>query len=212
MKNHLKSIMAMTFCLIFGAVQALPSFAQQGSGNAKQAVLAELTSKLDTKSAKAGDAVTAKTLAELKMIDGAMLPKGSKLSGKVTQVESKASGNGMASVSILFDQVTIKGGQSKPIQGVLVAISPRPSLSDESASSAALPTASTRSVASTAVATGAGLNATAERGENSSMPPGSSLKGVQLDSKLNADGSAPLRSTGKDIRLESGMRIEVGLM
>ncbi|QNI33028.1 hypothetical protein H7849_03360 [Alloacidobacterium dinghuense] len=208
----MKSSIALSFCLLFGLAQSHPSFGQQdASSKAKQAVLAELTSKLDTKSAKAGDAITAKTIADIKMNDGSTLPKGSKLSGKVTQVESKAAGNGTASVSVLFDRLMTKDGQSKPIQGVLVAIAPRPSVSDQIASSGSLPQASTRGVASTAVATGAGLNANEERGENSSMPSGSSVKGVQLDTKLAADGSAVLHSQ-KDIHLESGMKIEVGLM
>ena len=206
MKYCLKRITATTFCLILGMAQASLSFAQQ-----KQAVLAELTSKLDTKSAKVDDVVTAKTIADLKMADGTTLAKGSKLSGKVTQVASKAAGNGTASVSILFDQAAIKGGESKPIHGVLVAIAPRPSLSDEGASSSALPAASTRSVASTTQETGAGLGPASVIGA-SSMPSGSSVKGVQLDGNLNADGSASLHSTDKDIRLESGMRVEVGLM
>lgn len=208
MKYSFKKITVTTFCLILGMAQATLSFAQDTSAT-KQAVLAELTSKLDTKSAKVGDAVTAKTIADLKMADGSTLAKGSKLSGRVTQVESKSAGNGTASVSILFDQAMMKGGESKPIRGVLVAIAPRPSLSDGGASSSALPSASTRSVASTAQATG--LSSAGESGP-SSMPSGSSVKGVELDNKLNADGSAPLHSTDKDIRLESGMRIEVGLM
>lgn len=213
MNNFLKNLIAVAIFLIFATATPQLSFGQQdASSNAKQAVLAELTSKLDTKSEKIGDAVNAKTIADMKMTDGSTLPKGSKLSGKVTQVESKASGNGTASVSIVFDQVATKGGQPKPIHGVLLAIGPRPSLSDETASSASLPNASTHSVASTAVATGAGLGANDERAQNQSIPPGSSVKGIQLDSKLSADGSTALRSTQKDIRLESGMRIEVGLM
>src|SRR5277367_4286795 len=156
-KVHHYTVMnlAVSFCLLFGLTQHFPSFAQQDpSSKVKQAVLAELTSKLDTKSAHAGQVITAKTIADMKMTDGSILPKGTKLSGKVTQVESKASGNGTASVSIVFDQLMTKGGQSKPIQGVLVAIAPSPSLSDQIASSGSLPNASTRSVASTAVATG----------------------------------------------------------
>lgn len=213
MNNFLKNLIATAIFLTFATATPQMSFGQQqdSSSNVKQAILAELTSKLDTKSAKVGDAVAAKTIADMKMSDGSTLPKGSKLSGKVTQVVSKASGSGTASVSIVFDQVTMKGGLSKPVHGVLVAIEPRPSLSDETASSASLPNASTHSVASTAVATGAGLGINDEHGQNQSIPPGSSVKGIQLDSKL-ADGSAALRSTQKDIRLEGGMRIEVGLM
>lgn len=211
MKSYRKNLITTSLCLLFGLAQFHESLGQEVSSKAKRAVLAELTSKLDTKSAKVGDAVNAKTIADLKMTDGPTIPNGSKLFGKITQVESKASGNGTASVSILFDHLMTKDGQSKPIQGVLVAIAPRPSVSDQIASSGSLPQASTHGVASTAVATGAGLNANEERGENSSIPSGSSVKNVQLDAKLASDGSAVLHSQ-KDIHLESGMKIEVGLM
>src|ERR1700740_746968 len=136
MKNYRKKLITASFCLLFGLVQSHASFGQQeASSKAKHAVLAELTSKLDTKSAKAGDARNAKTIPDLKMTDGSTIPKGSRLSGKVTQVQSKASGDGTASVSILFDHLMTKDGQSKPIQGILVAIAPRPSVSDQIVSS-----------------------------------------------------------------------------
>jgi hypothetical protein len=212
MMHFRKNIAVAALCWTISVVQANFVYAQTTTSEAKQSFLAELTSKLDTKSAKVGDAVVAKTVADLKMTDGSIIPKGSKLEGKVTQVESKAAGNGNVSLGILFDQLDVKGGQQKPIHGVLVAIAPRPSLSDQEASSGSLPQGSTRNVGAMAAATGGGPNA-GSGGEQQAAPmsPGSTMKGVQLDTKLATDGATVLRAN-KDIHLESGMKIEVGLM
>ncbi len=154
-----KNIAVAALCWTISVVPANFVYSQTTTSEAKQSLLAELTSKLDTKSAKVGDAVMAKTVADLKMTDGSIIPKGSKLEGRVTQVESKAAGNGNVSLGILFDQLDVKGGHQKPIHGVLVAIAPRPSLSDQEASSGSLPQGSTRNVGAMAAATGGGPNA-----------------------------------------------------
>jgi hypothetical protein len=212
MRHFLKIITVASICWTISVAQAKFVDAQTATSEAKQALLAELTSKLDTKSAKVGDVVTAKTVTDSKMTDGSIIPKGSKLDGKVTQVESKATGNGNGSVGILFDQLEVKGGQQKLIHGVLVAIAPRPSLSDQGASSGSLPQASTRGVATTAAATGVGPVAGGGEQQPELMPPGSTVKGVQLDTKMTTDGATILRANNKDIHLENGMKIEVGLM
>jgi hypothetical protein len=212
MRRFRKIITAAALCWTISVAQAKFVDAQTATGEAKQALMAELTSKLDTKSAKVGDVVIAKTVTESRMTDGSTIPKRSKLEGKVTQVESKAAGDGNASVAILFDHLEVKGGQQKPIHGVLLAIAPRPSLSDQEASSGSLPQASTRSVGTTAAATGGAFATGGGEQQPEIMAPGSTVKGVQLDTKLTTDGSSVLRASNKDIHLESGMKIQVGLM
>src|SRR5277367_3400239 len=212
MRHFREIITAAALCWTISVVQARLVEAQTTTSEAKQALMAELTSKLDTKSAKVGDVVLAKTVAELKMKDGSTIPKGSKLEGKVTQVESKAAGDGNASVAILFNQMEIKGGQQKPIHGVLVAIAPKPTLSDQAVSTGNLPLASTRSVGTMAAATGGGPTAPGGERQAEIMPPGSTVKGVHLDTNLATDGATALHANNKDIHLESGMKIEVGLM
>lgn len=197
-------------CSLTLVVPSRSPLAQTASSEAKQAVLAELTGKIDTKSAKAGDLISAKTMANLQLADGSNLPKGSRIEGKVTQVGSYAAGHGVATLAITFDQLEAKGSPSKPIHGVLIAIAPRPSISD-AGDGGSLPTASTRGVGVTAAQTGLSSGGRSDSAP-AALQPGSSVKGLQLDDKLASDGSAVLRSTDKDIRLENGMRIEVGLM
>src|SRR5579871_3837881 len=84
-------------------------------------VVAKFTSFLNTKSLKTGDPVSAKILADLKLPD-VDIPKGSKLVGSVTQVQSVKDGNGTASLAIRFDHIDLKSGAALKIAGLIIAI------------------------------------------------------------------------------------------
>ncbi len=114
------------------AVQLQAQQASLGAPLAKEAVLSSLTSKVDTKKSKVGDTVTAKTLNPLQLTDGTTLPPGTKLVGKVTQVQPKSSGT--ATLAIVFTEVDKKGGAPMPVHGLLAAVAPEPSMSDSGGS------------------------------------------------------------------------------
>ncbi len=184
-----------------------PLNAQQGQPLAKEAVLSALTSKIDTKKAKVGDPVTAKTLNPLTLTDGSILPVGTKLSGKVTQVQPKSSG--AATLGISFDQLEKKGSAPMAVHGLLEAVAPQPALSESGGSTNDLPMGSGGNKGQTAAMTGTGINSGG--GRLPSIQPGSSVKGVTLSPTPSADGSSVLQSTEKDIKLDSGTRLEIGL-
>ena len=71
---------------------------------------AKLTKSLDSKKAKVGDAVEAKTTSDVKSEGKTVLPKGSKLLGKVTQTSARANGDAQSAVTIVFDRAVPKGG------------------------------------------------------------------------------------------------------
>jgi hypothetical protein len=83
----------------------------------------ELVGKLDTKTAKAGDAVEVRTRSNAKTADGTEIPKGSKLVGKVVAVQASSSGTN-SQVALQFDHVELKGGQSLPVLSQIESISP----------------------------------------------------------------------------------------
>jgi hypothetical protein len=83
----------------------------------------ELVDKLDTKTAKTGDAVVIKTKSNVKTADGTDIPKGSKLVGKVTGVKPIGEGNENSQVALQFDHIELKGGQSVPIHAELQSLS-----------------------------------------------------------------------------------------
>jgi len=87
-------------------------------------VNAELEKKLDSKSAKVGDQVIAKTRETVRTANGTVIPKGSRLIGHVTEVEAHARGHQDSRMGIEFDRAELKGGQSVAIHSVIRAISP----------------------------------------------------------------------------------------
>ena len=68
------------------------------------AVQAELTSKLDTKTAVAGMVLTARTGAAVTLADGTEIPAGTKLMGRVVAVRAKTDENAQAMVTVTFDR------------------------------------------------------------------------------------------------------------
>jgi len=87
-------------------------------------VSGELVSKLDTKNAKNGDEVVIKTTEKTTIGNGTVIPKGSKITGHVTDVQAHDESNPNSKVAIQFDQAEIKGGQTLPIKSVLQALEP----------------------------------------------------------------------------------------
>ena len=193
--------------ILTASVVAAPAFAFQGGSSAyptaSSALSAEITSKLDTKNATVGEAVTAKIIAETTLGNGTTIARGATLSGKVTAVQSKSSGGGTASVTISFDQITpSKKAAPISIHWALVGVAPKPSLSDAGSSAANLPTASTKSQLMTAGETGQSIDNSASAGET--VATGSNMKNVTVE-------SGTLRSSHGDIKLDHGARVAVAL-
>ena len=82
-------------------------------------VKGELVNKLDSKSAKQGDSVVVKTKEDLKFAGGADIPKGSKLVGHITNVQSRGDGKENSQIAIQFDRAELKGGQNMAIESVI---------------------------------------------------------------------------------------------
>ena len=102
---------------------------QVASGSTFQA---ELVRPIDARKSKPGDEVVAKTTQDVRSDGQVIIPKGSKLIGKVT--EAKAAGNGQSDsqVGIAFDHAVLKDGRQVPMAASIQAIS-----SSQAAASAA---------------------------------------------------------------------------
>jgi hypothetical protein len=83
----------------------------------------ELVSKLDSKTAKAGDSVVVQTKASVKTADGTDIPKGSKLVGHVIAVQPSTAGEN-SQMALQFDHFELKGGQNLPVQSQIQSIAP----------------------------------------------------------------------------------------
>ena len=88
-------------------------------------VSGDLQGKLDSKSAKPGDPVILKTNDKVKTADGTVIPKGSRLVGHVTDVQSHDSGHADSQMGIVFDRAELKNGQTLAIHSVIQSVGPR---------------------------------------------------------------------------------------
>jgi hypothetical protein len=84
----------------------------------------ELVGKLDSKSAKPGDAVIVKTTEKVRTADGTIFPKGSRLVGHVASVQAHGSGQADSTLSLIFDRAELKGGQTLAIHSVIETVAP----------------------------------------------------------------------------------------
>jgi hypothetical protein len=158
--------------------QAQPAPSNQSAAPAQPAgpaalalspVTAELTSKLDSKTAKAGDSVVLKTTEKATMADGTVLPKGTKIVGHVTEAQAYVSNSDNGRVTIQFDQAQIKEGQDMPIKSAIQTITPAGSATD---ASAGMPVNGSSSASSPQATSGAAPNGTASPGTGAAAAAG----------------------------------------
>jgi hypothetical protein len=90
-------------------------------------IVAELSSSVDSKKIKPGDAVTARTTADIRADGKTIIPKGTKLVGHVTEAAARAKGGADSTLGIAFDKAVLKGGEELPLNVAIVAVAPPPS-------------------------------------------------------------------------------------
>src|SRR5467141_2647152 len=93
-----------------------------GAGASGTAFNAALSSPVDSKKCKPGDAVNAHTTEAVKSEGKTVIPKGSKLVGHVTQASSRAKGESESSLGIVFDKAILKNGEEVPLNVTIQAI------------------------------------------------------------------------------------------
>jgi hypothetical protein len=190
---------ALLFAVALTSLLTLPTAPAQEK---RPGVSAELTSKIDTKSAKVGDTVTAETTEKTKLQDGTLIPRGAKLIGVVTDVAPMNSGNGTSMLGLKFQQIVVKHDPPIAIHGGLVAVAPPSDASGD------LPTgsASTRSQ---------GLQTQGNYGvkdEEGGIPPGSTVDGVAISTTIGSDGTTELQGNHTEVKLPHGARLRVALL
>jgi hypothetical protein len=197
----------------------------------------ELMSKLDSKTAKAGDSVVVQTKASVKTADGTEIPKGSKLVGHVMGVHSSGAGDN-SQVVLQFDHLELKGGQNVPVHSQIQSIAPAGTAASTSNSAMSAPQASPNtsgtsggSRASVAPQSTGGGDAGAAQAGNGTPAPGTvvartgniairttSVPGVlvannspgQQDPRM-AQASSILLGAKQDIELDGGTQMVVGV-
>lgn len=105
------------------ATDAAPPQASQKAAQVQAAsVAAELTKGIDTKKAKVGDKVNAKTISDAKLPDGTAIPKGTKLVGNVVDVKSKSKEQNSSHLVLSLNRAILKDGHEMPIRAAVTSM------------------------------------------------------------------------------------------
>jgi hypothetical protein len=132
-------------------------------------VTGELENKLDTKDAKAGDAVVVKTTQKATTATGMEIPIGSEIKGHIVDVAPKGQDGQNSRVTIQLDQAQLKSGQNLPIRSVIQSVAPAGTTTQADAAGGT----SSPAPSGGGDAAGAGVTGSQPAG-NSSSPPAAS--------------------------------------
>ena len=102
-----------------GAAQTNGSNATIADGTA---INAALSAPVDSKKAKPGDEVTARTTEAVKAQGKTVVPKGAKLVGHVTRASARGRGDAESALGIAFDKAILKNGQEVALNGSIQAL------------------------------------------------------------------------------------------
>jgi hypothetical protein len=196
---------------------------------------AQLESTLDVKKSKVGDEVVLKTTKSIKQNGETVIPKGTNLIGRITEVQQKTKNGGMSKIAMVFDRIEGKN-LSAPISASIVSLtntSTRANVSDTLSSEASSSSSSSSSassssgggllggvantvggVANTTTQTVGGVTNTVGRTVgDTTQTVGRTLNGIQISKSVSgsAQSSTTLSSADKNMRVEKGATFQLRL-
>jgi hypothetical protein len=99
------------------------------------ALVVELAKSIDAKKARNGDIVKAKITQDVISSGQIVIHRGSKLIGHITEAKAFSQEEPRSVLGVLFDRVTLKGGEEMTCNAILVALAPPVQESDSLSSS-----------------------------------------------------------------------------
>ena len=198
-----------------------PQQTQRASQVQAASVAAELTKGIDTKRAKVGDEVNAKTTTEAKLPDGTVLPKGTKLTGNVVDVTAKSKEQKNSHLVISLNRLAMKDGTDKPIHAAVTSVTAPASnqMADMSMSSGGggAQSASAGGVSGSSVTPSAPMPPQSQSAEggmlksaNDRVPVGN-MPNVVLSAPSTPQSAGVLDGVGENISLQSGTKLTVNV-
>lgn len=206
-------LFAVAISLAQAVAQAAPQAAATAVGHGAFPV--KVIKTLDSSKLKEGDAVELETSGSFKLPDGTLVPKGSKLDGRVTSAKARSKGDPTSELTVTFDKLAVANGKQLTVKGAVQAVFPPPDEVDPG-----VPGASSHQGGNGAGLTGGsvpppdykpttdikiGMNTQSTQSSTSADPKSVGVHG--LDNLQLDDGV--LSSKGKSVKLGSGVRIIV---
>jgi hypothetical protein len=167
----------------------------------------ELTKSLDSKKLKEGDAVPGRIAADLRMKDGTQIPRGSKVTGHVTEAKARSKGDPQSALGIVFDKISLPSGKDIAIKGEIQAVAPNPNAGAQQSSPGVM-----AGLAGNDSGMSAGTSAPPMPSTPTSPQEGRPIlngqsKGVVGFHNLELGQNSVLVSTGKNVSLDSGTQL-----
>ena len=199
-------------------------------------VQAQLQSTLDVRDAKVGDEVLLKTTQAIKQNGETVVPKGTNLVGRITEVSQRAKNGSSSRLGMIFDRLDGKG-LSAPITASIVSITnvraaaSSPDLFDSDITGTSQSSGSVRrensgggllggvgstvgGVVNTATSTvGVVTDAATQTVGSGVTTLGNTVNGIQISNSLSgsASGGTTLSAAGKNLRLEKGVVFQMSV-
>ena len=143
-----------------------------------------LESKVDSATAKAGDAVIVRTTEKAATASGLVIPAGSKILGRVVDAQPAGNANGNAKVTLVFDRAQLTSGKRLPIHSVLQSVDATAAGSEPMGGAAA-------------VAPATRAEGRAVQGSNSSIGgSASAAKNATTGTVVSRQGNVAIQTTG----------------
>jgi len=208
-------------------VALLTTFAVAQASPQSQTVQVELQKTIKTKNAKVGDEVKVRMVTPLIVTGGTVIPAGSTIMGHIMAVQPDVSGSDASSLTLVFDSVKIEHGQKLPLKfALLAAMRPGESLQQQQpqqqpdntppAGQAQPEMQILHGGSITPHNTPETLKKMPEKKENPGVAAQTGsvvgMPGVTLEIADGSDASSTLRSTHKNLQLDSGMQFILKVM
>jgi hypothetical protein len=198
--------LAAAICYGQGSTSSTAATAAIGHG----AFPVKVIKTLDSSKLKEGDTVEVETAGSFKLAEGTLVPKGSKLTGKVTAANARSKGDSESQLAIIFDKLNVANGKQLPIKGMVQAVFPPHEEAEPLMAGKATAGAGGSSLGGGEVGTVTDTKTGSNMNSSVSAEPAMNPKsvGVQGMSGLELKDGV-LTSKGKNVKLGVGVRMIV---
>jgi len=120
----LRAIAAAITSLTTACVLAQIPSSGPAQPEASPGVVAQINRDLNVKKLKAADRITAKVLQDLVLGGKIVIPRNSKLMGRVAEAQATSQADSVARLALVFERIDLKDGGTLSLHGVIQAVAP----------------------------------------------------------------------------------------